>query len=716
MKSSTIGLARIWFCVLIIVAAAVIHLQESPWLSHLRNPVFDLYQRIEPRTYQPAPVRVIDIDEESLRRIGQWPWPRTRVAELVAALHRLGAAVIAFDVLFAEPDRTSPARMLPEWGDQPALKMLIGELPDNDERLREAVAPANVVTAFALAAEGGLHIPQVKAGYAVAGTDPAAFVPAFETAVGTLEIIETAARGNGAINIIRDLDGIGRRVPLVLRLGDRLYPSLAAEALRVAQNASTFVIKAAGASGETNFGTATGITSVRIGAFTVPTDARGQVSIYFSPPVPERSIPAWKVLAGEVERESIEGQILFIGTSATGLHDFHATPLGVAMPGVMLHAQFIEQVINDVHLVRPDWAKGAEVLLMAGLGILIIVLGPWVGALWMAIICAVTLALAFAGSWIAFTHQGMLFDPLVPATIVVAVYLMSSLLRHVQTEREQRWIRSAFSTYVSPNLVEELVKNPDLLSLGGERKELTFVFTDLEGFTSLVERSAPDVIVPLLNEYLDAMERIAFKHDGTIDKIVGDALHVIFGAPVTRPDHAQRAVDCALEMDAFGQAFSQRKRAEGIPFGMTRIGVNSGPAVVGNFGGFLRFDYTAHGDAINTAARLESANKFFGTRVCVSGSTAQLCEHFSGRPIGALVLKGKTEAIEAFEPLADGLLHAPQTEAYLRAYRLLEAGVDGALAAFQALSHDHPDDALAAFHLNRLKQGESGTRIVMAGK
>lgn len=714
--SSTIGLARIWLCLLIIVAAAAIHLHEPLWLSHLRNPVFDTYQRIRPRTYQPAPVRVIDIDEESLRRIGQWPWPRTRVAELVAALHRLGAAVIAFDVLFAEPDRTSPARVLPEWGDQPALRMLMEELPDNDERLRDAVASANVVTAFALAAVGGVRVPQLKAGYAIAGTDPGPFVPAFETAVSTLEMIESAASGNGAINVIRDLDGVGREVPLVLRLGKSLYPSLAAEALRVAQGATTFVIKTAGASGETNFGAATGITSVRIGAFTVPTDAHGQVSIYFTPSVPERSIPAWKVLAGEVDPESIEGQILLIGTSATGLHDLHATPLGVQMPGVMLHAQFIEQVIHGVHLVRPDWAKGAEVLLMVGLGILIIVIGPWVGALWMAVICAITLALAFAWSWFAFADHGMLFNPLVPAMIVVAVYLTSSLLRHMQTEREQRWIRSAFSTYVSPNLVEELVKNPALLSLGGERKEMTFVFTDLEGFTSLVERSAPDVIVPLLNEYLDAMERIAFKHDGTIDKIVGDALHVIFGAPVTRHDHAQRAVDCALEMDAFGQAFSQRKRAEGIPFGMTRIGVNSGPAVVGNFGGFLRFDYTAHGDAINTAARLESANKFFGTRVCVSGSTAHLCERFAGRPIGALVLKGKTEAIETFEPLVDGLLHSPGIEAYLHAYRLLEAGDEQALAAFEAVCKDDPDDALAAFHLNRLKQGESGTRIVMAGK
>jgi adenylate cyclase len=712
----TIRFVRIWLSVAIVLIAAAAHLHEPTTLLLLRNAVFDAYQRARPRDYLPAPVRIVDIDEESLRRFGQWPWPRTRIAELVRELNRLGAAAIAFDVVFAEPDRTSPTQVLPAWGQNQALRLLMEQLPDHDEQLRHAVARAPVVTAFVLTDQAGLRPPAVKAGFATAGADPRPFLPAFAAGLTTLEAIEAAAAGNGAINIVRDADGIGRRVPVLLRLGDALYPSLAAEALRVAQGADTFVARSAGASGEESFGAHTGLIDVRIGAVTVPTDANGQLWMYFTPPLAERFVPAWKILAGALDRAEIEGQILFVGSSAVGLHDIHATPLGVSMPGVVMHAQFVEQVINGVFLRRPDWARGAEILLMAVLGVVIIAFGPRLGALWLAVVCGVVLVVAASVSWFGFLKAGLLLNPIFPAGVVVAIYLVSSLLRHMQTEREQRWIRSAFSTYISPNLVEELVRNPDQLSLGGERRELTFVFTDLEGFTSLVEKSAPDAIVPLLNEYLDGMERIAFRHDGTIDKIVGDALHLIFGAPVAQPDHADRAVACALEMDAFGQDFARRKRADGIPFGVTRIGVNSGRAVVGNFGGFLRFDYTAHGDAINTAARLESANKFFGTRLCVSAATAALCRTFAGRPIGDLVLKGKTEGVTTFEPLADGTAGSPRAAVYLHAYRLLEAADPAARAAFEALCRDHPEDGLAAFHLRRLKQGETGTRIVMGGK
>jgi class 3 adenylate cyclase len=242
------------------------------------------------------------------------------------------------------------------------------------------------------------------------------------------------------------------------------------------------------------------------------------------------------------------------------------------------------------------------------------------------------------------------------------------------------------------------------------------LFTDLEGFTALVERSAPTVVVPLLNEYLDGMIRIAFKHDGTVDKIVGDALHVIFGAPVAQPDHAERALACALDIDAFARAFAAEKQRQGIAFGQTRIGVNSGTAIVGNFGGELRFDYTAHGDAINTAARLESVNKQLGTRIVVSGDTVALCRQFTGRPVGALVLKGKTQGIQVFEPLPAEAVTSPSVASYLKAYALLEANDGAAVDAFTRLVANHPDDGLAAFHLRRLQRGERGTTVMLTEK
>ena len=270
--------------------------------------------------------------------------------------------------------------------------------------------------------------------------------------------------------------------------------------------------------------------------------------------------------------------------------------------------------------------------------------------------------------------------------------------------------------YFSPNLVRRLVDNPNLLHLGGERRELSFVFTDLAGFTSLVEQQNPDVVLPLLNEYLDAMVSIVFKHEGTVDKFVGDAIHVMFGAPIAQPDHAARAVACALEMDAFAHAFARRKREAGIPLGETRIGVNTGTVVVGNFGGDSMFDYTAHGDAINTAARLESLNKHLGTRIAVSANVVEQIPDFAGRPAGTFILQGKSEGLEVLEPLSPDEADAPAVKAYLAAYRMLENGQSGAGRAFESLAESVYRDPLADFHLNRIRSGESGTTVVMTKK
>lgn len=272
------------------------------------------------------------------------------------------------------------------------------------------------------------------------------------------------------------------------------------------------------------------------------------------------------------------------------------------------------------------------------------------------------------------------------------------------------------SRYFSPNLAEQLTENPDLFRLGGERRDVTFVFTDLAGFTALVETSDPSDIVPVLNEYLDGMARIVFEHEGTVDKVVGDAIHAMFGAPLEQPDQAERAVRCALAMDTSAQAFCRKMGEKGMKFGHTRIGVNSGLVTVGNFGGDILFDYTAHGDAINIAARLESVNKQLGSRVCVSATTASQIANFQGRPIGALILKGRSQALDVFEPLSMESAGSPGIQAYLRAYELLAQNAPSALGAFQKVVQDYPDDPLARFHLQRLEAGESGVTITMETK
>jgi adenylate cyclase len=273
--------------------------------------------------------------------------------------------------------------------------------------------------------------------------------------------------------------------------------------------------------------------------------------------------------------------------------------------------------------------------------------------------------------------------------------------------------REVLSRYFSPNLAERLAGGADEIDLAGQRREIAAVFTDIAGFTTMIETIEPGVLGEMLNGYLAGTTFIVFAHEGTVAKIVGDALHVLFGAPSEQPDHAQRAVACALDLDAFAQSFRDTWRGRGVALGATRIGVNAGPAIVGNFGGGRFFDYTAYGDTINIASRLEAANKQLGTRICVSESVAKQVADFRGRPVGDLVLRGRTEQLRAFEPLRPHQYEDPATEGYLAAFAKLESGDPGALGAFAAEVGKRPDDQLASFHLKRLLNGATGTRINM---
>jgi adenylate cyclase len=292
-----------------------------------------------------------------------------------------------------------------------------------------------------------------------------------------------------------------------------------------------------------------------------------------------------------------------------------------------------------------------------------------------------------------------------------------TLFRALKDEKAQaERAHATLSRYFSPNVVETLSQNPDCLTPGGERRHATFLFTDLADFTPLVENLDSDLIVALLNGYLDGMTEVIFNHGGTVMKIVGDAVHAIFGAPVDDPAHAARAVGCALAIDAFATRFQAEQKAAGIPLGLTRIGVNSGPAIIGNFGGAHFFDYTAYGDVVNIAARLERANKSIGSRICVGESVADQMPDFAGRPVGTLLLKGKSQSLRCYEPLNDDQASSPATAGYNAAFALLEAGDPRARQAFAALVGQYDEDPLTMFHLGRLLSGETGVEIELTEK
>ena len=297
---------------------------------------------------------------------------------------------------------------------------------------------------------------------------------------------------------------------------------------------------------------------------------------------------------------------------------------------------------------------------------------------------------------------------------------VTKTIRHIEVLRQARQRQAAaerahasLSRYFSPSLAQRLANDTAAIDLGGQRREVAMLFTDIANFTTLVETLEPDVLGPLLNEYVVGMTDVVFAYDGTVTKIVGDAIHVLFGAPGEQPDHAARAVACALALDEYAQAFGERWRQKGIALGVTRIGAHAGPAIVGNFGGGRFFDYTAYGDTINIAARLEAANKQLGTRICMSAILTAKVTDFRGLPVGDLLLRGRSEALRTFEPLRVEQYEDPSTKSYLEAFAKLEARDPGAIAAFAAHVGKRADDQLASFHLKRLLNGATGTRIVM---
>lgn len=695
--------------------AIVLLAADPPWLRTLRHLVFDQYQRWQPRVWQDAGVRVIDVDEESLARIGQWPWPRTRMAELVDRVREAGAAAIGFDVVFAEPDRSAPALLARQWQlSAPARAELLAQ-PDPDARFAQSLARMPAVLGVSLrqpdavptsTAQAAPELPE-RARFVLMGQAPGAHVPQAEQLIAPLPQLAAAAAGYGALSVLPDGDGVLRRVPLVLRHGPRLLPTLSTEMLRVAQGQSNFVLRAdRDGSG--------GLRELRVGGHVLPTSADGELWLHYSLPVAQRRIPAWMVLEGRVDATALRGQLLLVGSSAQGLQDLRFTPLGTVVPGVDVHAQALEQALGGQFLRRPAGMEALEALALLAGGLLVGTLalrrGPLAGAGAMLVLFAL-----FAGtSWWAFTAQGLLVDPLAPALGVLVAFLLPSLMRYHASEQRRRWLGLAFSRYVSPNLVSHIVRHPEQLALSGERRHCSFIFTDLAGFTGLMERIDPADAVGLLNDYLDGMIAIVFRHEGTLDRIIGDALAIVFSAPVEQRDHRQRAFDCALDLQRFADAF-----ARGKPLGRTRIGVHSGEVIVGNFGGKTMFDYRALGDAVNTASRLEGANKYLGTRVCVSEATLAGCTGARVRRVARLLPQGKTQPLRVYQPLHDGLpgpVDEAALAAYDQAYAALAAEAPGALAAFEALAAQQPEDPLVRLHLARLHRGERGDLIVLDGK
>ena len=640
---------------LIVVLLALLRLTDPYPVEVLREIAFDTFERIKPRPNGDFPVRVVDIDEASLAELGQWPWPRDRLALLTQRLTELGAAAIGYDVLFPEPDRMSPIRIAKELpGVDPA------NLPDYDAVFADALAKSPSVLGFSRTPNGAPMTGAPKTSFAISGPNPTSGAPRLEGVAAPLPLLRDAAPGIAALSLNTQLSTAEvRQLPMVWSDGTQLYPTLSLESLRIALGIPTMVVM-----GDTS---AEGyFEGVRIGQFTVPTTSDGNLWLYYSRPDPALYVSAKDILGPNYTQfqERIAGQIILIGTSASGLLDLHTTTLGDNVPGVSIHAQAIEQILSQTYLTRPDWVLGLElvgfVLLGALMVLVVLALGPLAGLA--AGFFAIGGTVGF--SWWLFSAQGIMFDPSFPVIGLTLLFLALVFFRFLTTDAAKRQIRRAFGYYVDPSLLQQIERNGDKLKLGGEMREVSVMFSDVRGFTPLSEKLTPPQILALLNTMFGALGAEITSRLGTIDKFIGDAIMAFWNAPVDVPQHPRRACEAALGMRArlaalnAADAFGLRAGGTGIDGVVVGVGISTGEALVGNMGLETRFDYSALGDTVNTASRVEGACKETGYDLLVTSSTRDAAADLAFLRAGGLALKGKAERVQIHLLVGDAALAA----------------------------------------------------------
>lgn len=638
------GYARL-LCLFLLPAVVGLRVWDPRPVEELRLRIFDTYQVIHPRETTQRPVVIIDIDEKSLAKFGQWPWPRTRVADMVQRLNDLGAAAIAFDIVFAEPDRLSPNLAADSFRDiDDVTRSRLRALPSNDQILADVVRKAPVVLGESglpyVVAQAEVKLPLT--GLATLGGDPEPFLLNFPGLLRNIPILEEAAPGRGLFTIRTERDGIVRRVPMIMIAQDNLMPSLTFEMLRVVTKADTILVKSDNA----------GVKSVGVPGFEIPTDRNGQLWVHFAKHDNARYISALDLLEGRVGPDLIAQRLILIGTSAVGLLDVKTTPLDPVMPGVEVHAQVLEAALTGQVLSQPNYAIGAELLAAILFSLAIIWLAPILSPLALLAFGAAVVALLIGTSWYLFVYEKLLIDFTFPLVASTAIYLTLVYSSYVNEQRQRRRIRSAFSQYLSPALVEQLAQSPEKLKLGGEERDMTIMFSDVRGFTSISEsyKHDPQGLTSLMNRFLTPLTNAILDRRGTIDKYMGDAIMAFWNAPLDDNGHQINACEAALDMldriEALNADRAREAEAEGKPFIPLNVGIglNTGTCVVGNMGSNLRFDYSVLGDSVNLASRLEGQSKSYGVPIIAGSRTAMAAkDKFAILELDYITVKGKKE-------------------------------------------------------------------------
>ncbi len=691
-----------------------LYISKPTYLKLLELKLYDTFLgQVYTPPKKPGSVAVVDIDEYSIKTYGHWPWPRYRVALLLKKIQMAGALAVGNDILFGEPDGTSP-KVLKQVLKRD-LKIDVGftglpdQLMDNDRLLADILGTGPFTLGYSfyfqqgeMGSRGEVNIPVFKSGEIKepgAGRASDHLIQVDRVVPPLLELMATGAQA-GYMNTLTDMDGVLRRVPLMMAWQGRLYPHLSLVTLLTALkgNIPDPMVKVSQG----------GISSIKIGGTVVPLEASGAMLInYKGPAYTFPFIPAAHVLQDRVQKGALENKVVFLGSSAAGLMDIRVSPLAEVYPGVEVNATIVDNILNQDFIHRPDWAPGLELLAIVLWGMITTILIGWAGA-WLTL--PMTLALGagawYGGLWSLGSHRIWL-SPFYPLLVLGGNFSLLTLFKFWFSEKKKKFYRSAFSKYVSKAVVDQISEFPEKMSLEGQEKEITIMFADIRSFTTLSEQLSPTQVTNLLHDYFTPVTHSILKHQGTLDKFIGDAVMCFWNAPLDVEGHPELAVKTGFEML---ESLKELNRIFIDKYGIQidiGIGIHSGKCRVGNMGSSDLFDYTIIGDNVNLTSRLEGLTKFYGVKLIVSSTMLDsLSLDYSFQELDQVRVKGKTEPVGIFTVIS---LDPMDKEGLQGELGLHEKGIalykerefDLALSIFSDLGHEYPDKKIYQIYQER---------------
>uniref|UniRef100_A0A7C4VS27 Adenylate/guanylate cyclase domain-containing protein n=1 Tax=Desulfatirhabdium butyrativorans TaxID=340467 RepID=A0A7C4VS27_9BACT len=715
-----------WFILWISILSIGLSFLSISFLELVELKAWDLHFRQRGTKHPSGQIVFVSIDEESVNKIGRWPWPRRKMALLLQAVEKSGAKAIGLDMGFFEPDLGLRRQAILDA--QQAIRTAFGtqvesiasflnalsQEEDDDMILAQTIRSLSIPIVlghfFYFNPKGFLppHPPvQVlnKASISLVRqlAPPAPGTLAEATGMETnLSLFEEQSPFSASFNVFADPDGTVRWMPLVIRYEQRLFPSLALQTLSASFPEHQLMVVT----------DSYGIFEIRFGPVRIPTNNRGEILVnHYGPGYTFPYFSAVNLMEAQAISENLKNRIVIIGNTTVGLHDMRPTPFDPVFPGVELHCAVMENILNQDFLSRSDrispWLDMTAIILLAVLfGFLLRFTSGFVLAAGV---------LVLIGGYIGFSHYAFLhlkiwINHIYPLFNLIILYIGTSIHSFLTEEREKRRIRQTFGLYVQDSVVEKMLKHPELLRLGGEKKELTVLFSDIRGFTTLSESLPPEQLVTQLNEYLTEMTQIVLQNQGTLDKYIGDAIMAIFGAPLDDPDHARHACETALQMNERLKSLQERWIKENKPPLAIGIGINTGAMIVGNMGSERRFDYTVLGDNVNLASRLEGLTKMYGVTIIVSDSTWKQIGHiFWGRQLDRVRVKGKHQPVGIHEIMARKEADLETMEEAIRRFEdgiqaYMAAQWDTAISHFESVLALIPNDPPSTLYIHRCQQ------------